>query len=219
MRIVAATSNPGKLRELRALFPPSVVLEGLSDLEIALPPETGLSFVENAVAKASFVADMGYVVFADDSGLEVDVLDGRPGIFSARFAGPKASDTDNIRSLLDALAEHLPSRPIARFRTAVALSAPNQPPLVTEGIVEGCIVSPPRGSSGFGYDPVFEIHDFVDATFNGRTMAELTREEKNRISHRSRAYRALVAQLLADEHQSEVLDDLARLLQRQERPS
>ena len=183
-RLLLATSNPGKLLELRSL------LAGLP-LEIATPaelclnlqvPETGATYAENAALKArAFAAASGLPSLADDSGLEVEALGGAPGLHSARFVPqPGASDADRRTRLLQALANH-PQPWLATFRSAICLALPNGETYFTEGICTGEIIPEERGTGGFGYDPIFLLAGL------GRTMAELSLEEKNQVSHRARA--------------------------------
>jgi XTP/dITP diphosphohydrolase len=195
MRLIVASNNPGKLVELRALLPPVVELLSLADAGVQLPPETGDTFVANALLKARAAAMVGAAAIADDSGLEVDALGGRPGVRSARFAGPRATDEQNNGKLLAELSASAAPGRSARFRSAVALVTPDGRTYVACGTVEGQIVDVPRGSGGFGYDPLFEIHDAGAPEATGKTMAEIGLAEKNRISHRARAYRELIAEL------------------------
>jgi XTP/dITP diphosphohydrolase len=147
-------------------------------------PETGESLAENALLKARAVhAATGLPALADDTGLEVDALGGEPGVHSARFAGPDASYQQNVRALVDAMQGRANRR--ARFRTVIAVVSGSEE-IIAEGELRGSIIDVPRGSRGFGYDPIFELED-------GRTLAELSEEEKNQISHRGRAIRALAA--------------------------
>jgi XTP/dITP diphosphohydrolase len=191
--LLVATHNLGKIREYRSLLadlPLNVTWldqEGVT-LEVE---ETGTTFVENASLKAEQYARLtGLWTWADDSGLEVDALEGEPGVYSARYGGPGLSDRDRYQRLLAALRE-LPGAPrTARFRCVVAIAAPGGPIYTVEGVVEGEIVDEPRGDFGFGYDPVF----FMPA--HGATMAELPPSVKNRISHRGLAS-ANAAKLLA----------------------
>ncbi len=183
-RLLVATHNRGKILEYRAL---------LSDLPLAVTwldeqgiaedvEETGATFVANASLKAAAYAQLtGLWTWADDSGLEVDALDGRPGVYSARYGGPGLSDADRYRRLLAELAAIAPEQRTARFRCVIALAIPGGPIYTAEAAVEGLIVDEPRGAHGFGYDPVFFIPD------QQRTMAELEPALKNRISHRGRA--------------------------------
>ncbi len=191
--IVLASNNPGKLREIQALLA-SEALEIIQKGELGIPEaeETGLSFVENALLKARHAARLsGLPAIADDSGLEVDALRGAPGIFSARFAGPNASDEDNLNRVLEELATVPPPERTARFQCLmVSLRHPEDPtPLICQGTWEGSILDAPRGTNGFGYDPVF----FVPT--EGCSSAELDGETKNRISHRGQALRSLVEAL------------------------
>ncbi|MCK6529127.1 XTP/dITP diphosphatase [Myxococcota bacterium] len=184
-RVLLATRNPGKVRELRALL----AGEGIEVLSAGdVPgapdvPETGATFRENALLKAHALAAPGLLAVADDSGLEVDALGGAPGVRSARYAGEPKDDARNSRRLLDEL-EGVPDEGrAARFRCALALVADGQE-AVFEGTCEGRIAREPRGVGGFGYDPVF----LPDG--GTRTMAELSDAEKNAISHRGRAFAA-----------------------------
>ena len=181
-KLLVATHNRGKILEYRAL---------LSDLPLAVTwldeehiatdvAETGSTFTENACLKAETYAQLsGLWTWADDSGLEVDALAGRPGVYSARYGGAGLSDADRYRRLLAELAETPPLQRTARFRCVVAIALPGGPVYTTEAAVEGLIVDAPRGEHGFGYDPVFFIPD------HQRTMAELEPALKNRISHRA----------------------------------
>lgn len=191
-RIVIATRNGGKLREFRVLLAPmkSEVLS-LEDASIDTDiEETGSSFTENARLKAiSYSRFTRLPVLADDSGLEVTALDGRPGIHSARYAGPEASDADRVRKLLLELAEAAGERS-ARFVCALALSWDGELLLESEGQCSGIIGTEPRGTGGFGYDPVFIVPEL------NKTFAELSATEKNLYSHRSRAAASLLRELL-----------------------
>ncbi len=184
-RIVLATGNPGKTREMRQLLA-DLRLEILPQAEFGVPEadETGLTFVENALLKARNAAlHTGLPAIADDSGLEVDALQGAPGIRSSRYAGPHASDEENNRKLLDAL-EGLPeAERTARFRCVVVhlRHAADPAPLICEGIWEGSILTAARGEGGFGYDPLFLVPEL------GCSSAELDAETKNRLSHRGQA--------------------------------
>jgi XTP/dITP diphosphohydrolase len=190
-RIVLATANPGKIRELRSLLPPNVEVVSAPALGTRLPPETGETFVENALLKARVAAqESGLIALADDSGLEVDALGGRPGVHSARYAGEHADDAQNIARLLRELRDVPLSQRTARFRAVVAIVAPDGREAVVKGTVEGCIAEKPRGRGGFGYDPVF-----IPCGYD-RTFAEMTLEEKNRLSHRAQALQCAVPILL-----------------------
>lgn len=193
--LVIATSNRGKLAELRQLLAelPVEVLgmkEALGEpLEIA---EEGETFEENAVHKATVVANAtGMLTLADDSGLEVDALGGAPGVHSARYAGPNATDAENNAKLLAALRGLEGAPRTARFRCVLALVEPGKaaPLVVVEGRCEGTIAEEARGEGGFGYDPLFIVAE------TGRTMAELPSGEKNRLSHRARALEAMLPKL------------------------
>jgi len=185
VKVVLASTNPGKLAELRARLEPAGMWVVAQDAFGVEPPEeTGLTFVENALIKArAACAATGLPALADDSGVVVDALGGAPGVRSARYAGDGASDADNVARLLEALADvGPPERGAAFVCTLVYLRHPHDPcPIVCEGHWRGRILDAPRGSAGFGYDPVF----FLDAL--GRTAAELTRAEKNAASHRGQA--------------------------------
>jgi len=188
--LIIATCNAGKLREFQELFaglPFEVVAQGVLGIESA--EETGKSFVENALLKARHAsAAAGMAAIADDSGLEVDALGGAPGIFSARYAGPLADDDANNAKLRDAL-EAYPPPWTARYRCALVFvdcsDAPHAAPIIAESSWEGLILSSPRGSLGFGYDPYFWLPDI------GLTAAELDPLEKNQLSHRGKAMREL----------------------------
>jgi XTP/dITP diphosphohydrolase len=187
--IVLATRNPGKLREFRALLAPyGWTTLGLSDLAINEDvAETGNSFAENARLKAiGYSQATDLPVLADDSGLEVFSLSGRPGIESARYAGPGASDADRVQKLLTELRK-IGSKRAARFVCALALARRGAIVIETEGECRGEIARKPRGIHGFGYDPIFWYPDL------GKTFAELSEEEKNRHSHRAHAVRTLLA--------------------------
>ena len=189
-RWVLATSNRGKVAELAALLADArlpIRITPQSELGVDAPPETGLTFVENALLKARHAARAtGLPAIADDSGLAVAALSGAPGVYSARFAGAHADDAANIAKLLASLAHARDRR--ARFHCVlVALEHADDPaPIVASGTWDGEIASAPRGTGGFGYDPVF----FVPAL--GITAAELDPAAKNRVSHRGMALRGLV---------------------------
>lgn len=194
-RMVLASGNAGKIRELRTLlaeYRMDVVPQ--SQLGIGDADESGLSFVENAILKARHAAALsGLPAIADDSGLSVDALDGAPGIRSARFAGPRASDQANIARLLELLREVPDGQRGARFQcVVVALRRADDPcPLIGQGTWAGEILREPRGTYGFGYDPVFLVPE------RGCAAAELEPAEKNRLSHRARALQALLAEFRA----------------------
>jgi XTP/dITP diphosphohydrolase len=154
-----------------------------------MPPETGDSYRENAVSKARFVAQKtGQLTLADDSGLEVDALKGNPGSRSARFACQNASDAEKVEKLLCQMRDVRPEKRTAKFVCAIALADPRGHAVITDGFCRGRIAFGPAGSNGFGYDPIFELAD-------GRTLAELSDREKDRISHRGQALNALLPEL------------------------
>lgn len=197
--LVIASSNPAKILEFRALLadlPVDVV--GVSDVlhdKVSLV-EGSDSFEENATLKATTIAQAAIALtLADDSGLEVDALGGRPGVLSARFAHERATDAENNAALLTALADVEPEHRSARFRCVLALvdpwAVPGSPPLHAAGTCEGSIAQEPRGGGGFGYDPLFIVKG------SNKTMAELSDVEKNAISHRAVAVQALRPRLAA----------------------
>ncbi|MBI3608907.1 MAG: XTP/dITP diphosphatase [Nitrospirae bacterium] len=193
--IVIATTNAGKVREIRAVLDAvGWTVNAQSDFgEMPEVREDGLTYAANAVKKAqAAAARLGLTALGDDSGLEVDALDGAPGLYSARFAGAQATDAQNRRLLLDRLRETPRSQWGARFRCVMALISPRGASRVVEGVVEGQIGEEETGDGGFGYDPVF----VVDCT--GRTFAELPSEEKNRISHRAHALAQICDILIAE---------------------
>jgi len=193
MRVVLATGNPGKLQELRAMLEPlAIEVVPQSQFTRTAIPETGLTFVENAIIKARHAAQLAKLpAIADDSGLEVDALQGAPGIYSARYAGEHASDEDNLRKLLGVLSGRKAAERTARYCCAlVYMRWEHDPfPLISQASWEGRITEAPRGSGGFGYDPIFELSQ------RSVTVAELPAAEKNQLSHRGKAVRGLVAQL------------------------
>jgi XTP/dITP diphosphohydrolase len=194
-RLVLASANPGKLAELRALLcglaARVVGLEGLAPIAF---PDEGDDYAANAAAKARAAADaLGCAAIADDSGLEVAGLDGAPGPRSARYGGPGLDDAGRVARLLGELAARPGADRSARFVCVAAVALPGSAPRIARGECLGRIALAPRGRSGFGYDPVFEVRE---PGFDGsRTMAELAPEEKARISHRARAVAALVPEL------------------------
>jgi len=186
-RLVVASKNEDKLREMKAvLLGLGLVNELVAGLDWPDVEETEPTLEGNALLKARAVAAAtGLPSLADDTGLEVDALDGAPGVRSSRYAGEEASYADNVRVLLEHLSGE--TERSARFRTVMALIIPGREEIVAEGVLEGRIIETPRGDSGFGYDPVFLV--------KGRTLAELGPVEKNAISHRGRALRALAEKL------------------------
>jgi XTP/dITP diphosphohydrolase len=196
-RLVLATGNAGKLREMRAILAPwGVDVRPQSEFTAESAVETGLSFVENAILKARFAAQAsGLPAIADDSGLEVDALQGAPGIYSARYAGPDAGDAANNARLLAELDAVRDGARGARYQCAmVFMRWPLDPaPIVCQASWEGRIARLPRGGGGFGYDPLFLVGD------GDQTAAELDPARKNAVSHRGQALRALVAALTQPE--------------------
>ena len=190
MRLVLATRNDHKLRELSALMRP-YELDPLPD-DVTLPPETGTTFADNALGKArAAAAATGRPAVADDSGIEAAALGGAPGVWSARFAGEDATDEENLSKLLADVPDEGDRR--VAYVCALAYVEPGGREEVVHGRCEGTLAREPRGDGGFGYDPAFIPDDFPG---DERTMAELTPEEKDTISHRGRAARALVIRLL-----------------------
>ncbi|MFE1956947.1 RdgB/HAM1 family non-canonical purine NTP pyrophosphatase [Streptomyces sp. NPDC059479] len=193
-RLILATRNTGKLTELRAILADAGLPHDLvgADAYPDIPDvkETGVTFAENALLKAHALADAtGLPAVADDSGLCVDVLGGAPGIFSARWAGTHGDDTANLNLLLAQLADIPAPHRTAHFACAAALALPDGTHRVAEGRLLGTLRTTPTGTGGFGYDPILQPED------DTRTCAELTATEKNAISHRGKAFRALVPAL------------------------
>lgn len=193
MRVVLASTNPGKISEIQTLMQPRGI-QVLPQTAFSIPEvtETATTFVENALLKARNAARFsGLPALADDSGLEVDALNGAPGIYSARYAGPEAGSQANNLKLLEALEFFEDDQRQARFRCVmVFLRHPYDPaPIIAQGVWEGVIARALQGQGGFGYDPLFYLPDL------GKTAAELSAEEKNRMSHRGQALRQLLTAL------------------------
>ena len=188
-RIVLATRNQGKVREFNKLFA-QLGWEGISLAEFEDVPEVvedGDTFEANAIKKAVTISTyLNLSAVGDDSGLEVDALDGRPGVYSARYAGEDATDEANWKKLLQELTDVPDEKRTARFRCTLALVEPGQEPLIATGSCEGTIAREPAGTNGFGYDPVFYLPAM------DKRMAELSAEEKNQISHRAMAMQQLL---------------------------
>lgn len=186
-RLAIASKNPDKIKEIEeVLGATGLVGEIVQGLRWDDVEENGATLEENALLKARAVAEAtGLPVMADDTGLEVEALGGAPGVHTARFAGPEATYADNVARMLREM-EGIGDRR-ARFRTVVALVLPDGVEVVADGSVDGAITTTPRGSGGFGYDPIFEV--------NGRTLAEMPGTEKNQLSHRARAIRTLASGL------------------------
>jgi len=193
VKIVLASGNAGKLRELAAMLAPlGHEVLSQSAFGIETPPETGVTFVENALLKARYTAGRTSLPsLADDSGIEVDALAGRPGVYSARYAGEGATDQQNLEKMLDELRGVPSERRTARYQCVIVLarSADDPDPLIAQGTWEGRILTTPRGSGGFGYDPIFQPEGLT------LTAAELPATEKNARSHRGQALRALTEKL------------------------
>ena len=192
--VVLATRNPGKVLELAALLAdlPLEITSLLDFPDVPALAEVGATYADNAVAKARAVARAtGQIALADDSGLEVDAMDGAPGPHSSRWLGEGRGDADRNAAVLERLRGVPPERRTARFRAVVAIAQPDGTVRTFEGVVEGSIAERPAGREGFGYDPIFLVQG------EGRTMAELGSQIKNRISHRARAVRAARSALAA----------------------
>ncbi|HEX5500304.1 MAG TPA: RdgB/HAM1 family non-canonical purine NTP pyrophosphatase [Thermomicrobiales bacterium] len=185
-RLLIATANADKLAEFRRLLPADLALIGLRDVGAVLPPEDGTTYAENAGVKAMAAArQSGLLALGDDSGLEVDALEGRPGIYSARFAGSQRDDEANRARLLAEMNDVPDGGRGAQFVCALALASPAGVVARAEETCEGTIGWKASGTNGFGYDPLFTLP-------SGQTLAELSSEEKDRVSHRGRAVRALL---------------------------
>jgi XTP/dITP diphosphohydrolase len=199
-KIVLATGNVGKIREIADIFAQlDIEIVAQSSLGIEPPEETGATFAENALLKAQFAANhSGLPAMADDSGIAIDALNGRPGVRSARYAGEEATDDQNLDLLLTEMHGVPDNNRGGGFHCAAVLAWPNEqrPPIVVEEVWRGRILRERRGSGGFGYDPVFLDPD------KQKTGAEMSREEKNAISHRGRAFRKL-RQLLRDQSKAD----------------
>ncbi|MBG93254.1 MAG: non-canonical purine NTP pyrophosphatase, RdgB/HAM1 family [Chloroflexi bacterium] len=195
-RLVVATSNQGKLNEIRTLLDDTNwLILGLADfnLQDTAIIETGNSYLENALAKANHIAKLtGIMTLADDSGLEVNALGGSPGVVTARFGGPLLNDNQRCQYLLKLLSDIPKQKRQACFRAVLAISVPGGLSFAREGILKGYIAQEIRGENGFGYDPIFEIQD-------GRTLAEMG-TEKQQISHRFKAIKAIKKVLLDFHH-------------------
>jgi XTP/dITP diphosphohydrolase len=194
MRIVIASSNPGKLKEIVDILPAGVEAIPQSGLDVPDVEESGKTFIENAIIKARNASlHSNLPALADDSGLEVDYLGGSPGVYSARYAGPEATDVENIDKLLHHLKDVTGENRTARFHCAIALlhDADDPRPIICEGTWEGLIQNRPTGDYGFGYDPVFHVKS------HHCSVAELDAEVKNQLSHRAQALHKLKSRLEA----------------------
>jgi XTP/dITP diphosphohydrolase len=188
--IIIATNNKGKVKDFEALFNPmGFQVKSLKDFPtIEEVEETGTTFEENAILKAEYLAnELNTPVIADDSGLIVDALEGRPGVYSARYAGLHKSDEDNLQKVLNEMQDVFPGKRTARFYCALALAIPGKKTITVNGTVEGYIANEKKGTNGFGYDPIFFLPEL------DKTMAELTAEEKSGLSHRANAIKSLMA--------------------------
>ena len=195
-RIVLASNNAGKVQEINEVLSDyALTLVPQSEFSITEAEETGASFVENALIKARYAAfHTGLSAIADDSGIEVNALNGQPGIYSARFAGVGATDQDNLHKLIDAITDFAESQRKARYVCAMVYirHADDPAPLISQGFWEGSLVTELRGENGFGYDPMFYVPE------HQCTAAQLSSDLKNRMSHRGKALRKLV-ELIRDE--------------------
>ena len=191
--VVLASGNAGKLRELGAMLDTlDIEVRPQSDFDAPEAEETGLTFIENSIIKArSACLHSGLPSIADDSGIEVDALNGAPGIYSARYAGSGADDQKNNLKLVDALKDVPREERTARYRACLVYMrhAEDPAPLIAEGVWEGLIIDAPRGERGFGYDPYFLVPEF------GKTGAELDPDHKNKISHRAKALQILLGMM------------------------
>jgi XTP/dITP diphosphohydrolase len=193
--LVCASANPDKAAEIAQILDGAVTLLP-RPADVPDVVEDGETLLANARLKARALCDAtGKAAVADDTGLEVDALDGAPGVYSARYAGERATYADNVAKLLAELGAHRGLARTARFRTVAVVAHPDGTEVVAEGVLDGHISESTRGANGFGYDPVFVPEDG-----DGRTFAEMTPDEKNAISHRGRAFRALAAKLHHDSH-------------------
>ena len=211
MRLVLATRNDHKLRELRQLMAP-IELEALPE-SVVLPPETGTTFAENALRKArAAAAATAMPAIADDSGIEAAALGGAPGVWSARYAGEHATDEENLAKLLEEVPPGSDDR--VTYVCAIAYVEPGGDHVIVHGRCSGTLTHEPRGEGGFGYDPAVVPDDYPG---DGRTMAELSADEKDAISHRGRAARELVVKLLRAEDEARARGLLGDLIRRARR--
>ncbi|MEN3370250.1 MAG: XTP/dITP diphosphohydrolase [Verrucomicrobiota bacterium] len=193
-RLLLATRNPHKTREFAEILGDEFVVRDLSEaLDLPIVEETGATFEENAILKAVAISKhFPGLIVGDDSGLEVDALNGAPGIFSARYAGEGATNAEKIAKVLGQLVSSDAGSRAARFRCVLVPARRGKVLRIFEGAVEGIIVAAPRGSAGFGYDPIFQPRGY------DRTFGELSASEKNRMSHRAHAIQAMRAALIAE---------------------
>lgn len=186
LQLVFASNNNNKIKEIQQLVPTDIQILSLKDIGCEADiPETADTIEGNAILKANYVTEhYGYPCFADDSGLEIDALNGAPGVYSARYAGSQRNDDDNMNKVLEKLQNETNRK--ANFKTVIALNMNGEQHLFT-GIINGEIIHEKRGTKGFGYDPVFVADGYQ------KTFAELTMEEKSTISHRGKAVKQLVS--------------------------
>lgn len=188
MQLVFASNNKNKIKEIQQLVPSHIKVVSLEDIGCFVDiPETATTIEGNALLKANYVTEhFGYPCFADDSGLEIDALNGEPGVYSARYAGPQRSDEDNMNKVLSLLENETNRK--ANFKTVIALNINGEQHQFT-GIINGTIMTEKKGNNGFGYDPIFTADGYA------KTFAELTLEEKSAISHRGKAVKSLISYL------------------------
>ncbi|MFC4817588.1 MULTISPECIES: non-canonical purine NTP diphosphatase [unclassified Flavobacterium] len=188
MQLVFASNNKNKIKEIQQLVPSHIKVVSLEDIGCFVDiPETATTIEGNALLKANYVTEhFGYPCFADDSGLEIDALNGEPGVYSARYAGPQRSDEDNMNKVLSLLENETNRK--ANFKTVIALNINGEQHQFT-GIINGTIMTEKKGNNGFGYDPIFTADGY------SKTFAELTLEEKSAISHRGKAVKSLISYL------------------------
>ena len=193
MKLLIATGNPHKVEAIQRILGDApfelVTLSEFPDIEE--PEETGTTFLANALLKSRYYCQAtGLPALADDSGLEVDAMDGRPGVYSARFAGGDTPHSVKMAKVLELLADVPEEKRTARFRCVAAITFPDGKELHADGSMEGVIAPAPSGSGGFGYDPIVYLPEL------GQTVAEISSAEKDRLSHRGKGFRALISQLL-----------------------
>lgn len=186
MKLVFASNNKNKIKEIQLLLPKNIQLLSLEDIGCTVDiPETADTIEGNAILKADYITkNFGYDCFADDTGLEIESLNGEPGVFSARYAGEQKKDTDNMNLLLENLKNKTNRN--AQFKTVIALNLKGEPQQLFEGTIKGEIIHEKRGNQGFGYDPIFRADGY------SKTFAELSIAEKSKISHRGIAVNKLI---------------------------
>lgn len=194
MKLVFASNNKNKIREIQLLLPSNIEVLSLEDIGCTADiPETANTIEGNAILKANYVTEnYGFACFADDTGLEVNALNGAPGVHSARYAGGQKNDSDNMDLLLENLKNETNKK--AQFKTVIALNLVDQPQQLFTGIIKGTIIKEKVGNHGFGYDPIFVAEGYSE------TFAQLTIEEKSRISHRGLAVQQLITFLQTHSH-------------------